>query len=374
MFQDIIPWLLIASCVLGIIILIVILKNKESSDTKKNFRALLSALENTSSKNDENLSRQRQEINSMFFEFSRQVSDSVNKNSENNYQIIDRLCSAVDKRLTDIKSTVDEKLTANLKTGLDDSFAKVSSQLSSLYQSMGEVKTLTADVCDLKSILSNVKNRGTWGEIQLEKLLSDFLAPSQYVKNAKVNSDFVEFAVLLPGEENKVLLPIDSKFPMDRYEKTLNASGDTLAAANKELEKAITEEAKKISTKYITPPKTTDFAIMFLPSEGLFAKAIELSLLQSLQQKYKVMLAGPSTLCALLNSLQTGFKTLALQEHSSRIMGLLSSVRQEFDRFEDYIEKTKNSLRTAQGHLDFVSKKSTKIQTELSGIEYFEDN
>lgn len=166
-----------------------------------------------------------------------------------------------------------------------------------------------------------------------------------------------------------MFLPIDSKFPMDRYARVASAEGGELKNAQKDLERAILEEAKKINEKYIHPPKTTDFAIMFLPSEGLYAEVLRRSMLELLQRRFKVMVTGPSTLCALLTSLQTGFKTLAIKQHSTAILDMLTSVKNEFEKFEEYIEKTQNSLRVAQGHLETVSRRSIKIQNKLGNVD-----
>lgn len=358
---------IIIICMLGALIVLCILILAKSGK-KDSTKTILSAIERAERNTAGYSSLGRKEITSQFTQLSRLTLDNISSLCESNEKSVEKLYNIVDARLGEIRRTVDEKLTENLKNGLDDSFAKVSSQLSQLYQSMGEVKTLTSDIGDLKGILSNVKNRGTWGEIQLLKLIEDMMAPEQYTANARINGNVVEFAVVLPGEDEKILLPIDSKFPMDRYYNVVSSTGEENTAFKKELFRALCEEAKKISTKYIFPPKTTDFAIMFLPSEGLYATAIELGLLEEARTKYKVMITGPSTLSALLTSLQTGFKTLAIKEHSAKILSMLNGIKGEFSKFEDYIEKTKNSLRTAQGHLEMVSKKSSSIQHRLGNI------
>lgn len=330
---------------------------------------LLDSVTKMTSVNADNASRMRQEIMEQFAQLNKMTMESLEKVSLLNERNSDRLRLSVEERLAEMQKTVDERLQKSLHEGIDNSFKRVSDQLTELYKSMGEVKTLTSGVGDLKNILSNVKNRGTWGEVQLQRLLEDFMAPGQYIANARINTETVEFAISLPGENEQVLLPIDSKFPMDRYARVVGSEGEELKAAQKELERAILDEAKKINDKYIHPPKTTDFAIMFLPSEGLYAEVLRLSMLEVLQRRFKIMVTGPSTLCALLTSLQTGFKTLAIKQHSTAILDMLNSVKNEFEKFEEYIEKTQNSLRTAQGHLDVVSKRSLKIQNKLGNVE-----
>ena len=330
---------------------------------------LFDTLSKQAAQNADNAARMRQDITDQFTRLNKLTVASMGEISRLSERNSDRLRLSVEERLAEMQKTVDERLQKSLHEGISASFTRVSEQLTELYKSMGEVKTLTSGVGDLKNILSNVKNRGTWGEVQLSRLLEDFMAPGQYVQNAHINSETVEFAIVLPGEDEQVYLPIDSKFPMDRYARVISAEGEALVAAQKDLERAILEEAKKINAKYIHPPKTMDFAVMFLPSEGLYSEVLRRSLLEVLQRKYKVMVTGPSTLCALLTSLQTGFKTLAIKKHSNAILDMLTAVKNEFERFEDYIEKTQNSLRVAQGHLENVSKRSTKIQNKLGNVQ-----
>lgn len=303
---------------------------------------------------------------------SEAVSDTVGRVSQANMASVELLRGDVERQLGQIRHTVEGKLDDTLKSGLDASFRRVSDQLSQVYQSMGEVRSLTEDIGALKQILSNVKTRGLWGEVQLDRLLRDFLAPGQYVENARIEGAYVEFAVRLPGGEGQ-LLPIDSKFPMDRYARVLKAAdaGDTQKwkDAQKEMVAAVLLEAKKINEKYIRPPQTTDFAVMFLPSEGLYCEVIRLGLLEQLQSKWRVMVTGPSTLGALLTSLQTGFKTLAVQEHSAAIMELLLAVRLEFESFAAALQKTQNSLNAAQNHLDTAARRASKISGRLADAD-----
>lgn len=370
-------YITIALIALAVVLVIILLNKYRSAGQEMDSLArqmklqsdmLLDTLAKQANQNADNAARMRQEITDQFTRLNGLTVASMGEISRLSERNSDRLRQSVEERLAEMQKTVDERLQKSLHEGISASFTRVSEQLTELYKSMGEVKTLTSGVGDLKNILSNVKNRGTWGEVQLARLLEDFMAPGQYAANARINSETVEFAIVLPGEDEHVYLPIDSKFPMDRYARVAAAEGDELPPAQKELERAILEEAKKINEKYIHPPKTTDFAIMFLPSEGLYAEVLRLSLLEVLQRKYKIMVTGPSTLCALLTSLQTGFKTLAIKKHSNAILDMLTAVKNEFERFEDYIEKTQNSLRVAQGHLENVSKRSAKIQNKLGNV------
>lgn len=320
----------------------------------------------------------RLEISNQFQILSGMMMDMVNKTASANNGSVELLRRAVEEKLGEIQHSVDQKLDTTLKSGLTTSFQRVNEQLRQVYQSMGEVRALTDGIGDLKGILAGVKTRGIWGEVQLYKLLSDFLSPSQFEENVKIEQDnAVEFAVRMPREEGgDVLLPIDSKFPMDRYARVLALSdaGDqqALAAAQKDFVQAVLAEAKKISDKYIRPPKTTDFAIMFLPSEGLYSEIIRLGLVDKLQSKYRVMITGPTTLSAFLTSLQTGFRTLSIKQHSAAIIDMLGGIKTEFETFAAMIQKTQNSLNAAQNHLETVQKRSLRIQTRLSDVDGLE--
>ncbi len=256
----------------------------------------------------------------------------------------DDLVKNTDKRLEDMRVTVDEKLQKTLNERLGQSFEAVGNQLKAVQEGLGEMKNLAQDVGGLKKVLSNVKQRGGLGEVQLEMLLEQILAPEQYEANAKTkqgSNDLVEFAIKLPGRDDNqsnVYLPIDAKFPKDAYEQLVDAydSGDTAAieVSNKNLESVIKKMAKDIRDKYIDPPHTTDFAVMFLPFEGIYAEVIRRSnLLEQLQREFKVIVTGPTTLAAILNSLQMGFRTLALQKRSSEVWTILGAVKTEFEKF-----------------------------------------
>ena len=322
----------------------------------------------------------RIELTAQFNMLSKTLLHTVGNASASSTASVEILRGVIEEKLTEIQYSVDRKLDDTLRTGLDSSFRRVSEQLQEVYKSMGEVRTLTNGIVDLKNILSNVKTRGIWGEVQLHKLLLDFMARGQYVENARIEGDnVVEFAIKVPREgEEAMLLPIDSKFPMDRYARVIKeaerGNSAELVQAQKELVTAILQEAKKISEKYIQPPKTTDFAILFLPSEGLYTEIIRLGLLEKVQTNWRVMIAGPSTLSALLTSFQTGFKAVAIKKHSAAILDMLNAVRVEFESFAMAIQRTQNSLATAQNHLETVQKRSHKIQNRLTDVHELSEN
>ena len=282
-----------------------------------------------------------------------------------------------DHKLEQMRETVEEKLQSTLDGRLGASFRVVNEQLARVHKGLGEMQTLAANVGDLKKVLTNVKTRGVWGEVRLRALLEQSLAPGQYIENAQVepgSAERVEFAIRLPAQEGEgALLPIDSKFPQEDYLRLVEASdaGDREAVEKcaAQLERAVTEQAKKISEKYIKPPQTVDFAILFLPVESLYAEVIRRSgLSEKLQAKYRVMVAGPSTLSALLTSLQMGFRTCALEKRSGEIMQLLASVRAEFSRFGEAVQKARQRLEQAEGDLDSIDTRTRAINRRLKDI------
>ena len=283
-----------------------------------------------------------------------------------------------DRQLSEMRRTVDEKLTESLDKRLNDSFAQVSRRLEQVYKGLGEMHTLAVGVGDLKKVLTNVKTRGIWGEMQLGSLLSAVLSPGQYEENVAVvpgAAERVEFALRLPGREGEtVYLPIDSKFPQEDYLRLVEAcqSGDAQAAdaARKALLVRMKQEARRIAGKYILPPHTTDFAVMFLPVEGLYAEVAQSpDICESLQREFRVVVAGPSTLSALLNALQMGFRTLAIQQRSSEVWKLLGAVRSDFDKFADVLEKTRQRLQQATESIDTAFTRTRSIQRRLGAVE-----
>lgn len=285
------------------------------------------------------------------------------------------------KQLDRMRETVDEKLQKTLEERLGQSFALVSSQLEQVNKGLGEMQTLASGVGDLKKVLSNVKTRGILGEIQLGAILKEILAPEQYREDFAIkpgSSERIEYAVKMPGEgEGDVYLPIDAKFPTDRYTAVLDAyeSGDValIEAAKKDLDTFIKMSAKSIHDKYIDPPHTTDFGILFLPMEGLYAEVIARGLLEELQARYQIIVTGPSTMAALLNSLQMGFRTLAIQKRSREVWAVLGRVKKEFATFSSVLDKTRQRLHQADDELDkLVGARTNQINRALRQVESLE--
>ena len=322
-----------------------------------------------------------------------QMENRLKTFSMENEQKLENIRSTVEKKLTymqednnkqleNIRTTVDEKLQNTLENKLNKSFETVSKQLQQVYKGLGEMQNLAVGVGDLKKVLSNVKTRGILGEIQLSAILKEILSPEQYEENVatkKGSRNVVEFAIKLPADDDSfVYLPIDSKFPGDTYAKLVDAmnSGnkEEIEISSKNLLRTIKSEAKDIHDKYISPPNTTEFAIMFLPFEGLYAEVVNRGMVEVLQREYKVNVAGPSTMGALLNSLQLGFKTLAVQKRSAEVWQILNDVKREFDTFADVLEKTQTRLNQANTELDkLVGVRTRKIQSQLSKVQKLEE-
>ncbi len=287
-------------------------------------------------------------------------------------------------KLEQMRQTVDEKLHATLEQRLGESFKQVSDRLEQVHRGLGEMQTLATGVGDLKRVLTNVKSRGTWGEVQLGALIEQTLTIEQYSKNiaTRPNSrDIVEFAIRLPGQEEgkPVWLPIDAKFPVEDYQRLTDAQDradlQEIESAAKALETRIKAEAKTIREKYIEPPYTTDFAILFLPTEGLYAEVLRRQgLLELLQNDFRVTVAGPSTFSAMLNSLQMGFKTLSIEKRSSQIWSTLGQVKTEFSKFGEAIEATKKRLDAASKQFEAVDIRTRKINRALSNVEAVSSN
>ena len=287
----------------------------------------------------------------------------------------------VKEQLEQIRDTVDEKLQTTLEKRISESFKTVSSQLEQVYKGLGEMQSLANDVGGLKKIMSGVKTRGNLGEYQLAAILAEILAPEQYATNVATvpkSSERVEFAVKLPHEDGTVYLPIDSKFPAETYAQLKDAqeSGDRKAveAAYKNLEAVIKSEAKDIRTKYVAVPYTTNFAIMFLPAEGLYAEVVSRGMVETLQRDYQVNVAGPSTMAAILNSLQMGFKTLAIQQKSNYAWEVLGAVKTEFGKFEESLTKMQRYLDSTSKELDnLITTRSNQMSKRLRDVERLDD-
>ena len=282
-----------------------------------------------------------------------------------------------ERKLEQMRQTVDEKLSSTLERRLGESVKIITQGLDTVSKGLGEMQSLATGVGDLKRVLTNVKTRGGWGEVQLSSLLDQILSKSQYKEQVTIkknSNEKVDFAVILPGKgESELLLPIDAKFPLEDYSRLLSAIEQNniseIEAQTKNLENRIKEEARAISTKYIDPPLTTDFAVMYLPIEGLYAEVIRRpALLDALQHKYKIMVCGPTTLTALLNSLQMGFKTLAIEKRSSEIWNTLSVFKSEFTKFVDLLSKTQKKIDEASSTLDYATKKTKTIERKLKDV------
>lgn len=318
-----------------------------------------------------------------------QLEQRLHSFSSGNAQSLESIRRSVDEKLESIRrenlrqldemrQTVDEKLQKTLEEKMNKSFSLVNERLEQVYKGLGEMQTLAVGVGDLKKVLSNVKTRGILGEIQLGAILSEILSKEQYEENIatkKGSKNVVEFAIKLPSDgAGTVYLPIDSKFPGDTYSALRDAveSGDrqSIESAKKALVQRIKGEAKDIHDKYIDPPNTTEFAIMFLPFEGLYSEVVNMGLVEVLQREYKVNIAGPSTMAALLNSLQMGFKTLAVQKRSAEVWKILGGVKTEFDKFNDVLVMTQQRLDQANKELDkLVGVRTRQIQRQLKDVE-----
>lgn len=291
------------------------------------------------------------------------------------------LTKSTEENLEKMRVTVDEKLQSTLERRLSESFKVVSERLEQVYKGLGEMQSLAAGVGDLKKVLSNTKTRGVLGEVQLERILEQFLSPEQYEKNVitkKGSRETVEFAIKLPGKDydNKtVYLPLDAKFPLEVYNKLLDAydlqNQAQIDAASKNLERFIKKSAKDIRDKYIDPPNTTDFGLMFLPTEGIYAEVLKnQSLVEFVQREYKINITGPTTLVALLNSLQMGFRSLAIEKHSSEVWKILGAVKTEFSKFETVLNSAQNKLNQASSEIDkLVGTRTRQINRKLKNVD-----
>jgi DNA recombination protein RmuC len=294
-------------------------------------------------------------------------------------QRADAMREATGHQLEEIRKTVDEKLQGTLETRLGESFRQVSLQLEAVHRGLGEMQSLSLGVGELRRVLGNVKTRGTWGEVQLGAVLEQLLAPDQYARNVKTregSNDLVEFAVKLPGsgDGTPVWLPVDAKFPQEDYLRLVDASerGDAegVTAAQSALARAVLLAARDISGKYLDPPRTTDFALLFLPTEGLYAEVLRLpGLADQLQQECRVIPAGPTTLAAILSSLRMGFRTLAIEERAGEVWRLLGAVKSEFARFGDVLDRVKRQLETARTTLDQTDVRTRQMARRLRDVE-----
>jgi DNA recombination protein RmuC len=401
------------------VIITIILVNKKSSpgdkvELTKEFeridRTFREEIGRSREENSRSAKSQREELNASVIKLGEQISTTIGEISkrqkdqldifskqlssltQSNEQKFDKLQEKVEsqlkeiqdkneKKLEEMRQTVDEKLHETLEKRLGESFKLVSERLEQVYKGLGDMQELARGVGDLKNVLTNVKTRGGWGEIQLENLIDQILTREQYEKNVvtkKGSSERVEIAIKLPGRDTinnePVWLPIDAKFPVEDYQRLLEAqdlaNSAMIIEAGKAIESRIKGEAKKIAEKYIDPPNTTDFALMFLPIEGLYAEVLRRpGLAESLQREYRVVLSGPTTLAAILNSLQMGFRTLAIEKRSSEVWKVLSIVKAEFGKFGDMLEKTQEKLKQASDTIDTAKVRTRAIERQLRDVQ-----
>jgi DNA recombination protein RmuC len=356
--------------------------------------AVASAIRFLRSGVDESLSQLREETGSSFKNLGDSVLSTLTSISRIQKAELTEMRNTVDtgllqiqidneKKLEQMRQTVDEKLQGTLEARLGESFKQVSERLEQVYTGLGEMKTLATGVGDLKRVLSNVKVRGTWGEVQLGAIIEEILAPDQFRKNVATgrSHECVEYAVKLPGRDSHgepVWLPIDAKFPLEDYQRLLYASergdGESVERASRQLEAALRMGAKNLSESYLAPPGTTDFGIMFLSSEGLYAEAMRRpGLADSIQREHRVVLAGPSTVAALLSALQMGFRTLAIERRSSEVWETLGSVKMEFGKYSSVLANVKKKLLEAQNTIDSAETRTRVIQRRLREVEVPED-
>ncbi|MDR2610020.1 MAG: DNA recombination protein RmuC [Clostridiales Family XIII bacterium] len=391
--------LLVAVLAILIVVLVKLSKKDDVSPLddalQRSDRALREGLQNSSDQmqgilferfgtiqesNQKNLER----VNRTLEENIQRLQESSQKNLERVSTTLEEktrlLQESNEKKLDEMRRTVDERLQKTLETRLTESFKTVSEHLNNVQQGLGEMKTLASDVGGLKKALLNVKNRGMFGEVQLERILEDMLSPAQYEKNVATKAgsqERVEFAIRLPGQsdEDLVYLPIDSKFPIEDYERLLegneNGDKDMIEAARKALAQRVRSFAKDIHTKYIDPPGTTEFAILFLPTEGLYAEIVQnVALFESLQRDFRITVTGPTTLAAFLNALQMGFKTLAIEKRSVEVWKVLGAVKTEFNKFAEALEKTQEKIRSADKDLDtLVGTRTNVMKRQLRQVE-----
>lgn len=373
----------------AILIIIVIRLSKTKTDAKalgsieEGLRRMEQSITVTNTRLDE-LLKAYDRFNGMIDSRLMQFSTGNERLTKTVEEKLDQIRSDNERRLEQMRKTVEEKLQSTLESRLSSSFKQVGDQLESVYKQLGEMQNLAQGVGNLEKVLTNVKTRGMWGELQAERILQEILLPEQYLKNVvtkRTGRDPVEFAVRLPGatEGEHVLLPIDSKFPREDYEKLCSAteSGDVDAVKilRKALERRILDEAKDIRDKYIDVPYTTDFAILFLPIEGLYAEILSIAGLQDrIQREFHVMIAGPATLASLLNSLQMGFRTLAIEKKSSEVWHVLGEVKTEYGKFGTVLEVVKKKLASASSEIDNAFTRHRAIGRKLRNVEAVESD
>lgn len=395
-----------ALLLIAIVLLVLVLRRSSGRDSiqlASSLATLEKGQERTERAVREEIARNREEVGSQAKQLREETgsslknfSDSFRKETaaltQTNEQKLEAMRQTIEKKLADLQAdnakkleamrkTVDEKLQETLDRRLTESFKFVSERLEQVHKGLGDMRNLASGVGDLKKVLTNVKARGTWGEIQLGNLLEQILSPEQYAQNVATkegSNERVEFAIKLPGRDSTddevVWLPIDAKFPMEDYQRLVEAAdrgdAEALEASGRQLEACVKASAKDIRDKYLNPPRTTDFGVMFLPSEGLYAETLRRpGLVEQLQREYRVNVAGPTTLAALLNSLQMGFRTLAIQKRSSEVWTILGAVKTEFGKFGQVIGKVQKKLQEASGVIDTAQVRTRAIDRKLRDVQ-----
>ena len=385
--ETILLFIISGVCVACLILLFISLLKKPKENAAEMQQQLQAEMRTLRQENEGLQSALRQEIGAQFEVQSRTSLDMMARMNEQTMQNLESVRTTLDRRLEGmrqeneksmekIRQTVDKELSETLSAGLDNSFKSVSTQLEQVFTSMGEMRTMASDISGLKNVLANVKNRGTWGEVQLGAILEDIFTPSQYEAQCMMGSgrERVDYAIKLPGNGDSIVyLPIDAKFPMDRYtavtEAEQLADADAVAVAKNMLVRTVTDLAKDIAKKYIAPPQTTDFAILFVPSEGMYATLAAEDMAFTLQRDHKILLAGPTTLGALLNSIQIGFRTISIEKRADDIMQLLGAIKSTFGNFSRNLDATQKSLVAASNNLEKATGSSRRILQRLRTVE-----
>ncbi|MBR3172428.1 DNA recombination protein RmuC [Candidatus Saccharibacteria bacterium] len=358
--------------ILLIIAIILLVKNNASKDTSdyKKLEEKLIRMEGEVSKINPSIDRN-------FRENRKEISENLDRLQTSNANSIEQLRTGNEKKLEEMRETVDEKLKASVEKRFNESFKSISSQLTQVYQGLGEMKNLATGVGDLKKVMEGVKTRGIYGEVQLGAIIEDTLNKSQYEENIITkhgSNDRVEFAVKMPGKEADVFLPIDSKFPVENYSRLIaaydNGDKNEILTYQKALGADVKEQAKKISTKYIDPPATTDFAIMFVPTESLYAEIIRIpGLSDEVRQKYSITIASPSTLPVMLSGLLMGFRTVAIEKRSAEVWQTLGAVKTQFGKFSELLEGVQKKLQESANKIESAKTTSRSIERKLRDVE-----
>ncbi len=385
----------LALLAVAVVLLVVLLKRQGNNDAVRRLEERLDRMqkemleEQRASRKESNeaIQQSMQNMSQVLLTAQGTANTAVNENLESIRKAMVTQLGGIreenNRQLEQMRQTVDEKLQKTLNDRITQSFQLVNERLEQVYAGLGEMKTLASGVGDLKKVLSNVKTRGVLGEVQLGAILEQILSPEQYEANVKTRPNtthYVEYAVKLPGaDEGTIWLPIDAKFPVDAYAQLLDAydsgDADAVKAAGNVLEQRIRAFARDIRDKYVAPPHTTDFGIMFLPIEGLYAEVVRRGLIETLQNEFHINIAGPTTMAALLNSLQMGFKTLAIQKRSGEVWKLLGAVKTEFDRFGNVVEAAQQRLEQAGNELDkLVGVRTRQIQRKLASVTSLSDS